>query len=319
LIVLAFIIRKIIMLGISVLLSSLIIFVVIEIIPGDPALYMLGLNADDETVTALRTELGLDNSATFRYFSWIIGMLQGDFGQSYAYRAPITPIILDRLEVSVPLAALALFLTVLAAFPVAIFAAAKPQKIISRGFMTGSQIGIAIPNFWFAIILVYIFAIVLGWLPSGGFSGWDAGLIAGADLILPAIALALPQAAILARIMRTALAATSSEDYIRTARAKGLSKTKALMRHGLKNAFIPVLTIMGMQFSFLLAGAIIIENVFTLPGIGRLIFQAIEQRDLIMVESVVLLLVIAVITVTFIVDIIIAWIDPRVRHKGVAS
>ena len=304
------------MLGVSLVLSSLIIFAVIEVIPGDPALYMLGINASDDTLAALRLELGLNHHFTARYLSWISGMLAGDFGQSYAYRAPITPIIIDRLQVSAPLAGFALLLTVIAAFPAAIYAAAKPKHFLSKAIMAISQIGIAIPNFWFAIILVFIFAISLGLLPSGGFAGWDNGLADGLrSLILPAIALALPQAAILARIMRAALNETLGEDYIRTARAKGLTHTQALLKHGVKNAFLPVLTIMGMQFSFLLAGAIIIENVFTLPGIGRLIFQAIAQRDLIMVESVVFLLVVAVITVTFIVDILAALIDPRLRQQ----
>ena len=314
---LSFITKKIVMLGVSIVLSSVIIFAVIEVIPGDPALYMLGINASDDTLAALRLELGLDQHFTARYLSWISGMLVGDFGQSYAYRAPITPIIIDRLQVSAPLAGFALLLTVIAAFPAAIYAAAKPNNFLSKAIMAISQIGIAIPNFWFAIILVFIFAISLGLLPSGGFAGWDNGLADGLrSLILPAIALALPQAAILARIMRAALNETLGEDYIRTARAKGLTHTQALLKHGVKNAFLPVLTIMGMQFSFLLAGAIIIENVFTLPGIGRLIFQAIAQRDLIMVESVVFLLVVAVITVTFIVDILAALIDPRLRQQG---
>lgn len=312
----SFIARKMVMVGVSLVLSSLIIFAVIEVIPGDPALYMLGINASDDTLTALRSELGLNQSAVARYLSWITGMMTGDFGQSYAYRAPITPIILDRLEVSAPLAGLALILTVITAFPAAIYAAAKPKAMLSRLIMTISQIGIAIPNFWFAIILVFIFSISLGLLPSGGFAGWEDGVLIGvSSLILPAVALALPQAAILARIMRTALNETRLEDYIRTAQAKGLTHTQALLKHGVKNAFLPVLTIMGMQFSFLLAGAIIIENVFTLPGIGRLIFQAIAQRDLIMVESVVFLLVVAVIIVTFLVDILSAWIDPRLRKQ----
>lgn len=305
------------MLGVSILLSSIIIFAVIEVIPGDPATYMLGLNATENALAALRLELGLEQVAWQRYLHWIGGILTGDFGQSFAYRDAITPIVIDRLQVSAPLAAMALGLTVITAFPVAILAAAWPRHIISRLVMGGSQVGLAIPNFWFAIMLVYVFSIILGWLPSGGFAGWEHGIGLGVQsLILPSIALALPQAAILARIMRSSMLETLAKDYIRTARAKGLGQIEALLKHGLKNALIPVLTIMGMQFSFLLAGAIIIENVFTLPGIGRLIFQAIAQRDLIMVESVILLLVVAVIIVTFIIDILAAWIDPRLRYGG---
>ena len=180
--------------------------------------------------------------------------------------------------------------------------------------MTVSQIGIAIPNFWFAMMLVLIFSINLQWIPSGGFVGWSSGIISGLkSLTMPAIALALPQAAILSRILRSSLIDTLNEDYIRTARAKGLSKSQALRNHALRNAMIPVLTILGLQFSFLLAGAIIIENVFYLPGLGRLIFQGITQRDLIVVESVVMLLVFSVIFVNFLVDISYALIDPRLR------
>jgi len=178
-----------------------------------------------------------------------------------------------------------------------------------------TQLGIAIPNFWFALILVLFFAIKLGWFSAGGFAGWDQGLFAAMkSLTLPAIALALPQAAILTRVMRSSLLDVMSEDYIRTARAKGLSERQALVHHALRNALIPVLTIIGLQFSFLIAGAIIIENVFFLPGLGRLVFQSIAQRDLIVVESVVMLLVFAVVMVTFLVDIAYAWVDPRLRH-----
>ncbi|MAJ34695.1 MAG: peptide ABC transporter, partial [Candidatus Puniceispirillum sp. TMED52] len=172
-----------------------------------------------------------------------------------------------------------------------------------------------LPNFWFALLLIFIFAIQLGWVSSGGFSGWDKGLWHGlAELTLPAIALAIPQATILLRVLRSALIDITHQDYIRTARAKGLSRDQALWRHGWRNALIPVVTIMGMQFSFLIAGAIIIENVFTLPGLGRLMVQAIGQRDIILVEAIILMMVLIVITVTFITDVIYALIDPRLRR-----
>ena len=183
--------------------------------------------------------------------------------------------------------------------------------------MGATQLGIAVPNFWFAILMVIVFAINLGWFSAGGFPGWDAGILAVIKaLTLPAVALALPQASILARVMRSSLLDTLSEDYIRSARAKGLSRRQVMWRHALRNAMIPVLTIIGLQFSFLLAGAIIIENVFFLPGLGRLVFQAITQRDLIVVESVVMLLVFAVVLVNFIVDLAYAWVDPRLRERS---
>ena len=182
--------------------------------------------------------------------------------------------------------------------------------------MGATQLGIAIPNFWFAMLLVILFSISLRWFSAGGFPGWEAGLFAGLKaLTLPAVALALPQASILSRIMRSAVIETLQQDYMRTARAKGLSQPQAIIRHALRNALIPVLTIIGLQFSFLLAGAIIIENVFFLPGLGRLIFQGITQRDLIVVESVVMLLVFAVVSVNFLVDIAYAAVDPRLRTR----
>jgi peptide/nickel transport system permease protein len=219
--------------------------------------------------------------------------------------------------VSLPLALYALALSVLIAFPAGVFAASRRGRLGDLGVMGTTQLGVAIPNFWFAMILVMIFAIKLRWFPAGGFAGWDKGLLAGLkSLSLPAIALALPQAAILTRVMRSSLLDMLGEDFIRTARAKGLSRRQALWHHALRNALIPVLTIIGLQFSFLLAGGIVIEQVFFLPGLGRMIFQAISARDLIVVESVVMLLVFLVILVNFLVDLAYGAVDPRLRTRA---
>jgi peptide/nickel transport system permease protein len=278
---------------------------------------MLGINAQPDTIQALRVELGLDQSLAQRYLGWVGGLLGGDMGTSYTYRTPVSDIVSDRLQVSLPLALYALTLTVVVAFPVGILAAARRGSGTDITVMGMTQLGVAIPNFWFAILMVILFAINLRWFSAGGFPGWDAGIFPAIKaLTLPAIALALPQASILARVMRSSLLDTLSEDYMRTARAKGLTRRQVLWRHALRNAMIPVLTIIGLQFSFLLAGAIIIENVFFLPGLGRLVFQAITQRDLIVVESVVMLLVFAVILLNFFVDIAYAWVDPRLRVRS---
>ena len=301
----------------SLIVASLVIFVCIEIVPGDPASFMLGINAQPDTIQALRVELGLDQSLAQRYLGWVGGLLGGDMGTSYTYRTPVSDIVSDRLQVSLPLALYALMLTVVVAFPVGVLAAARRGSVTDITVMGATQLGVAIPNFWFAILMVILFAINLRWFSAGGFPGWDAGIfLAMKALTLPAIALALPQASILSRVMRSSLLDTLSEDYMRTARAKGLTRRQVLWRHALRNAMIPVLTIIGLQFSFLLAGAIIIENVFFLPGLGRLVFQAITQRDLIVVESVVMLLVFAVILVNFFVDIAYAWVDPRLRVRS---
>lgn len=298
----------------SLAVASVVIFCLIEVIPGDPASFMLGLNATNEAVANLRAELGLDGGLLPRYLAWVQGMVQGDFGLSYTYRVPVADLIQDRLAVSLPLAIYALILSTALAIPVGVLAAAKRGAWPDLGVMAATQIGIAIPNFWFAMLLVLLFAIQLQWVSAGGFAGWDSFGAGLASLTLPAFALALPQAAILARVLRSALLETLEQDYIRTARAKGLSRRQTLWRHALRNAGIPVMTILGLQFSFLLAGAIIIENVFFLPGLGRLIFQGITQRDLIVVESVTMLLVFAVILVTFVVDLAYATLDPRLRR-----
>ncbi len=313
---LRFALTRFVSLTLSLIAASLVIFLVIEVIPGDPAAYMLGLNATPEAVTALRDTLGLNGTLAERYLNWAGGLLRGDFGQSYSYRVPVAELVFERLWVSLPLAIYALALSTLIAFPVGLIAAARRGGVTDYGIMGVTQLGIAVPNFWFAMLLVLVFAINLRWFSAGGFPGWQDGLLPGFKaLTLPAVALALPQASILARVMRSALIETLGQDYIRTARAKGLSQRQALTRHALRNALIPVLTIIGLQFSFLIAGAIIIENVFFLPGLGRLIFQGITQRDLIVVESVVMLLVFAVISVTFLVDIAYAAVDPRLRRR----
>ena len=308
--------KRLLSLAISLVIASLVIFLVIEVAPGDPASFMLGINAQEDTLNALREELGLNQSKLERYLSWTFGMLQGDFGTSYTYRTPVADMVQDRLWVSLPLAIYALALSTLIAFPAGIYAASRRGGFGDVSIMGATQLGVAIPNFWFAMMLVLVFAINLRWFSAGGFPGWEDGLFTGLKaLTLPAIALALPQAAILARVMRSSLLDILNEDFIRTARAKGLTPQQALWRHALRNALIPVLTIIGLQFSFLLAGSIIIEQVFYLPGLGRLVFQSISQRDLIVVESVVMLLVFAVILVNFIVDLAYAWVDPRLRSR----
>lgn len=308
--------KRLLSLVLSLAVASMIIFAVIEIAPGDPASFMLGVNAQPDTLAALRSELGLNLSKPERYLSWVAGMLQGDFGTSYTYRTPVSGMIADRLWISLPLTIYALLLSTALAFPAGIYAASRRGRAGDVAVMGTTQLGVAIPNFWFAMMLVLVFAVNLRWFNAGGFPGWDKGVWAGLHaLTLPAIALALPQASILARVMRSALLDVLGEDFMRTARAKGLTRRQALWRHGLRNALIPVLTIIGLQVSFLLAGAIIIEQVFYLPGLGRLIFQSINARDLIVVESVVMLLVFVVITVNFAVDIAYAIVDPRLRSR----
>ncbi len=303
-------------LALTLVAATVAVFLLIQVVPGDPAAYMMGLNANPEAVAALRAQMGLDASLAERYLSWIAGLVRGDFGVSYTYRVPVGQLIAQRVVVSLPLTLLSLAISIGLALPIGMFAAARRGRAADSLVMGVSQIGMALPSFWFAMLLVLVFAIRLRWLPAGGFPGWDAGVgPALGALIMPAIALALPQAAILARVLRSALIETLGEDYVRTARAKGLSERQVIRRHALRNAAIPLLTIIGLQVPVLLAGSVIVENVFFLPGLGRLVFQAITQRDLIVVQSVVILLVFAVVLVTFLVDLGYAFVDPRLRAR----
>ena len=300
---------------VTLLVASAVIFAITHVLPSDPAEIILGINAQEDTLTALRQQMGLDQPLYQQYFSWIFGVITGDFGTSYTYSVPVSELIGERLWVSLPLALLSLTLSTVIAIPVGVIAASRQGKLTDVGIMGITQLGIALPNFWFAMLLVLVFAMTLQWLPAGGFAGWDDGVLAGLkSLLLPAVALALPQASILARIMRSSLLDVLKEDYMRTARAKGLPHKIVLWKHGVRNAFIPVLTILGLQFSFLIAGTIIIENIFYLPGLGRLIFQAIAGRDLIVLQGLILLLVSAVIIINFFVDVAYAIVDPRIKR-----
>ncbi|MES2057177.1 MAG: ABC transporter substrate-binding protein [Pseudomonadota bacterium] len=298
----------------TLLAATLIIFVLVQIVPGDPAAFMMGLNASPQAIAALHADLGLDGSAMTRYLRWVTGLLQGNFGISYTYRVPVAELLSDRLAVSLPLALLATGLSILFGIPAGYAGARRTGRALDTALTWIARLGIAVPSFWLAILLVLVFSVTLRWVAAGGFPGWDGGFWpALGALVLPAIALALPQAAILARVMREALIGTMNEDYVRTARAKGLSRDAALRRHALPNALGPVLTVLGLQVPFLLAGSAIIENVFFLPGLGRLVLQAIAQRDLIVVQAVVMLLVAITVAASFMVDMIRAWLDPRLR------
>ena len=306
--------RRLTALMVTLLVASLLIFLLLEILPGDPAAVILGVGAQEDTLRALRSELGLDLPAPVRYLNWLGEVLQGDLGRSYTYDTPVQDLLLNRVELSLPLALLAILLSTGIAIPLGVFAASRHRKVADTGIMGFAQLGVAVPNFWFAILLILLFSVKLGWFSAGGFAGWDAGWFpAFKSLVLPAVALALPQAAILARVTRSSVLETVQEDYIRTARAKGLSRSQALWRHAVRNALIPVVTILGLQLSFLLAGTIIIENVFYLPGVGRLLFQAIAQRDLMVVKNLVLVLAATVVLINFLVDLLYAVLDPRLR------
>ncbi len=298
--------------------ASVLVFAVLELLPGNAAEVILGDTATPESLAALQAKLGLDRPPLQRYADWVGGLLQGQTAQSISYDTPTAELIAERMRVTLPLAVLSMALTVVLALALGIYAASRHNGLGDVGVMAASQVGIAIPNFWFAILLILLFAVKLQWVSAGGFPGWTeddgGGLWEGLQaLILPSIALALVQAAILARVTRSAVLEVMREDFVRTARAKGLTRRQALWRHVLRNAMIPVLTVMGLQFANLITGTIVVENVFVLPGVGRLIFQAISNRDLVVVRDVVMLLAAVVVIVNFVVDVLYALIDPRLR------
>jgi peptide/nickel transport system permease protein len=314
---LAYAIQRLLLLAATLIFASLAVFGVLEILPGNAAMTMLGASATPEAVAALAHKLGLDQPLAARYWSWIAGVLCGDFGLSYAYGSPIGPLIAQRLAVSAPLALISMAIAAAVALTAGVYAAERHGRVGDAAVMAASQIGLAVPSFWFAIVLVLIFAVHWRLAPAGGFPGWrEDPWRAFQALILPAISLGLVQAAILTRVTRSALLEALNEDFIRTARAKGLSRRAALWRHALPNAMTPILTIMGLQFANLIAGAIVVENVFVLPGLGRLIVQSIANRDALVVEDCVMLLAAVVIALNFLVDLACAAIDPRLRARA---
>ena len=309
-----YLLRRFLGFAITLVVAAAAVFFLLDRLPGDPAQFILGINASPDAVASLRNQLGLDLPLWQRFTDWLLAMFRGDFGVSYTQSAPVAALIGERLWVTLPLAGFAMVLSMAIGLPIGILAARRRGSWLDTGLMLLAQMGIAVPNFWFGMLLVLLFSITLRWLPPGGFTPWQEDFWAALRaMVLPSLALALPQAAILARIMRTALVDVQNADFIRTARAKGMTLGEAVWRHGVRNALLPILTILGLQFAFLISGTVVVENVFYLPGLGRLIFTAISERDLILVRGAVIILIAAVTASMFIVDVLYAVVDPRLR------
>jgi peptide/nickel transport system permease protein len=305
---------RLVILVLSLLAASVLVFAVVNVLPGDPASVVLGTNATPESLRALREQMGLDRPGWERYLAWVGGMVHGDFGTSLLSRSPVAPDILEKLTVSAPLAALASAIALAVSLPLGVLAGVRYRKPSGSLISALSLGGIAIPGFWLGLLLVTVFAIKLHLLPAGGFVPWSEDPVGALrSLLLPGLALGLVQGAVLTRYVRSAVVEVQREDFIRTARAKGLTRGQALRRHGLRNAAIPVVTVIGIQLTSLLVGAIVIENVFVLPGLGRLLFQAVGNRDLVLVQDLVVLLTSVVLVVNFLVDLSYRLLDPRIR------
>ena len=288
----------------------------VNLLPGDVATVMLGTNATPENVAILRHQLGLDQPVWLRYLQWLWGMLRGDLGVSVLSHTQIGPLLVQKISVSGPLALFAAVIALLVSVPVGVVAGVRYRRLSGAVISALSLGGIAIPAFWAGLLLATIFAVKLRLFPAGGFVDWAEDPVAAArSLLLPAVALGLVQAAVLTRFIRSAIIEVQREDFIRTARAKGLTRWQALRRHGFRNAAIPVVTVLGIQITSLLVGAIVIENVFVLPGLGRLLFQSVGNRDLIVVQDLVMLLTAVVLVVNFLVDLSYRVLDPRIRSR----
>ncbi|MCE7008942.1 ABC transporter permease [Kibdelosporangium philippinense] len=301
---------------VSVSVASIAVFLFMAVLPGDPAQVALGINATPELLASTRAEFGTDRPLASQYFDWIGGVLTGDFGRSYVTRDLIGPQLADRLGVTLWLVGAAMIIALLIAVPLGSFAAVRHRKASGTVISGASQLGVAVPAFLAGILLVQIFAVQWRLLPSGGWTppNQDFGeFIRG--LVLPALALGLVQGAVLTRYVRSAVLDTLQEDYLRTARAKGLMPGQALVRHGLRNAAVPVVTVLGLQLTTLLIGAVVVERVFVLPGLGSMLLDSVAARDLLTVQGIVLVLVIAALLVNFLVDLLYTVIDPRLRRS----
>ena len=310
-----YIFRRVAALAGTLVFVSLLVFAVVRVLPGDPALIILGLEANPDSVARVRQELGLDRPMPVQYAQWVGRALRGDLGRSIQYDLPVSTLILTRLTVTLPLTLLAAGLMIGAAIPLGVFAATRHRRWGDYLAMILSQLGVAVPGFWAGLLLILFFSVHLGWVQAGGFDGWGQGVWpALRSLLMPAAALGLFQFAVLARTTRSAVLEVLREEYVKTARAKGLAERRVLFRHALRNALIPIVTVAGVQLGQLLAGSIILESVFYLPGLGRLTLAAISARDLPVVQGVVLLVASMIVMVNAAVDILYGLLDPRIRY-----
>jgi peptide/nickel transport system permease protein len=311
-----FVARRLVIFAISLLIASILVFAVLAVLPGDPAEAILGTQATPAALHALRHQLGLDRPLYARYWDWAGGLLRLRLGTSQISSQPVGPTIGRQLEVTGPLVGLGLLLALVVSLPLGVLAALRSRRPSGVAISALSQVGIAIPEFWAGILLITVVSVDLGWLPAGSFpiGLWGESVTGSLKaLVLPAITLALVQAALLTRYVRSALLEVLRDDFIRTARAAGLTRAAALRRHGLRNAAIPLVTLLGLQIAGLLVGAVVVENVFNLPGLGSGLLDAISNRDTLLIEDSVMLLTATVLVVNLLVDLSYRLLDPRLR------
>ncbi|UOZ03323.1 ABC transporter permease [Amycolatopsis sp. WQ 127309] len=311
-----FLLRRTGLLVVALAIASVLVFVLLRLLPGDVAATIGGLRASPEQLASIRAGLGLDRPLPAQYGSWVAGVLHGDFGRSQLNGTSVAAELGRKLQVTAPLVAGAVVVALVVAVPFGAWAAVRRRGAVGTGISALSQVGIAVPTLWLGLVLVLVFSVELGWLPAQGFpvDGWARPGQALQSLVLPWIALGLAEGAVLLRFVRSAVLGVLHADYVRAARAKGLTRTQALLRHGFRNAALPVVSILGVQLATLVVGAVVIERVFTLPGVGSMLVGDVGNRDLVKVQGEVFLVVAAVLVIGFAVDVVHRLIDPRLRE-----
>lgn len=311
----AYIIRRIFLLVPVLLIVGTIVFTIVHLTPGDPVSMMLGREATVEQEEALRKQLGLDEPVLVQFVTWFGNALKLDFGDSLFIGKPVTEALLDRVQPTGLLTIYSLILAVAIAIPSGVIAAVRPNSLIDRLLMVMSVSGAAIPSFFFGILLILLFAVFLGWLPSGGYVDiGDDPLQHLRYMVLPTITLGFSAAGLLARLVRSTMLDVLNDDYVRTAYSKGLAERHVVLRHALRNAMIPVMTVIGIMLAGMLGGAVVIETVFNIPGMGRLIVQSVTRRDLPVVQGAVMMVATVEVLVMLIIDVLYVYVDPRVRY-----
>ncbi|MFA5594322.1 MAG: ABC transporter permease [Trueperaceae bacterium] len=313
---LGFVVRRFLTALLTVLLASMVVFSALLAVPGDPAAIILGINATPEAREVLSRKLGLDIPPVQRYVQWLGGVAQGDFGESINYQRPVGPLIADRLRVSVPLSIGAALLACLIAIPLGIFAAVRKGTVWDPLVTSLSQLGAAVPSFWLGLLFILFFAVERRLLPAGGFTPFGEDPVAWArSLALPVLALALGQAAVMTRMTRAAMLEVLNQDFVRTARAKGVAPRGVVLKHALRNAMVTIITILGLSLTNVFIGSIVIEQVFALPGLGRLALTAIGTRDFPLLQGEILVYAATIVGLGFLVDISYGLLDPRIRYS----
>lgn len=295
------------------IIVSIIVFTLIHLIPGDPARAILGQEASSEQIENLREEMGLNKSIVAQYFVWITGIFKGDLGTSYFSNKPVAEILFQYLGPTLSLALYAQILALVIAIPLGILAARRKGTIIDQILTSASLFGISLPSFLSGLFLVMIFGVILKWLPVAGYKPLDQGIIEHIKyLTLPAVSLGLLQAALITRMTRSSMLEILGQNFIRTAKAKGAKEQRIIYSHALRNAFIPILTVIGQSFASLIAGAAVVETIFNIPGIGQLIVNSVTRRDYSVIQGIVLFITVCYVFINLFIDVLYSIIDPRV-------